>query len=105
MKPWLIAFAVTQLVEVPIYLRATGRKWLAAFGASLITHPVVWFLLPRFWPRGHWESLLIASALFCVAIEAAWLASWGVKRPIEWSLVANGASFAVTLVLQHKGLL
>ena len=101
MKPWLIAFAVTQLVEVPIYLKATERKWIAAFGASLITHPIVWFVFPRYWPRGHWESMLVCAELFAVAVEAAWLASWGVKRPIEWAFVANAASFSVGLLLQH----
>lgn len=101
MKHWLIAFAVTQAVEVPLYLRATERKWVAAFGASLITHPIVWFLFPRYWPRGHWETMVACSVLFAVAVEAAWLASFGVKRPIEWALLANAASFLASAVLHH----
>jgi hypothetical protein len=92
-KAWLLAFAVTQLVEVPIYLHATQRKWVAAFGASALTHPLIWFVLPRYWPAGHWETQLACSVLFSVAVEAAWLASFAVKRPIEWSLVANLSSF------------
>jgi hypothetical protein len=42
MMAWLIAFAFTQAVEVPIYLRA-GAGWRAAFLASTLTHPFVWF--------------------------------------------------------------
>ncbi|MBL8954441.1 MAG: hypothetical protein JNK82_26925 [Myxococcaceae bacterium] len=106
MKPWLIAFALTQLVEVPIYLVAassteSGRKWVAAFGASAITHPVVWFVFPRYWPTGHWWQMVACAELFAVAVEAAWLASFGVKRPIEWSFFANATSFGLGLVLQH----
>lgn len=101
LKAWLIAFGVTQLVEVPIYLRATERRWVAALGASLITHPIVWFVFPKVWPRGHWESMVACAELFAVAVEAAWLATFGVKRPIEWAFAANAASFVAGLVLQH----
>ncbi len=105
LKAWLAAFAFTQLIEVPLYLAATGRRWVAAFGASLITHPIVWFVFPRYWPRGHWESMVACAELFAVAIEAAWLASFGVKRPIEWAFAANAASFVTGLALQHFGVL
>jgi hypothetical protein len=98
-KPWLVAFAVTQLVEVPIY-RSAGASWLGAFGASCITHPVVWFVIPRFLGR-HYEAQLVVSEGFAVALEAAWLASLGVKRPIEWAFAANAASFCAGLALHH----
>jgi hypothetical protein len=101
LKAWLIAFAVTQAVEVPIYgLGATERKWGVAFGASLITHPIVWFVFPRYFP-GSYPVMIACAELFAVAIEATWLASFGVRKPIEWSFFANMASFCTGLVLQH----
>lgn len=105
MRAWLVAFAITQAVEVPIYgLGPLRRRWAAAFGASLITHPIVWFVFPRFFP-GPYEVMLACAELFAVAIEAAWLASLGVQRPIEWSFIANAASFGTGLVLRHFGLI
>ena len=100
-KAWLIAFAITQAVEVPIYgLGATERKWGVAFGASLITHPIVWFVFPRYFP-GSYPVMIACAELFAVAIEATWLATFGVRRPIEWSFFANLASFSTGVLLQH----
>ena len=105
MKAWLMAFAVTQAIEVPVYgLLATERKWAIAFGASLLTHAVVWFVFPRFFP-GPYLVMIACAELFAVAVEAAYLASCGVRRPIEWSFLANALSFGTGLVLQRHGIL
>lgn len=101
LKSWLIAFAVTQAIKVPLYLRVTHRRWLAAFGAACVTHPIIWFVFPRFWPAGHWETLYACTVLFGIAIEAAWLASWGVQRPLEHSAAANVVAFCAWLVLHY----
>lgn len=90
---WLAAFALTQLVEVPIYLRAQ-RRFSVAFGASAITHPVVWFVVPLLW-HGSYAGMVIVAETFAVVTEALWLRRAEVPRAFTWSLVANGASVAV----------
>jgi hypothetical protein len=105
---WASAFALTQLVEVPIYslfLRAflPERPFLSrigiAFGASAITHPFVWFVFPLMHAR--YAVYLAVSELFAVVVEAAWLRLTGVRRPVPVlllaSLVANGASAGLGL--------
>src|SRR5262249_35014609 len=56
---WIYAFLFTQAVEVPIYVfalrggpetppqRALAKRVLIAFGASALTHPIVWFVIPQ----------------------------------------------------------
>ena len=116
---FLLAFAVTQLVEVPIYLRALqGRRpspWITrasiAFGASAITHPIVWFVMP--WATtalyrialragapalGELGRTLLYGALaegFAVLVEGLYLRGFGVKRAMIWSISANAASVVV----------
>jgi hypothetical protein len=119
---WLPAFAFTQAVEVPIYLVALGaaggsraRRVAVAFGASALTHPIVWWLLPRAWeslylaiaapsaalriasPGGRFVARLLFSEAFAVGAEAAYLRAWGLRRALAWSLVANAASVALGL--------
>lgn len=122
MRHWLSAFAFTQAVEVPIYLvalratvRSPARRVAIAFGASAITHPIVWWLLPRAWealylaiaapsaalriasPGGRFAARLLLSEAFAVGAEAAYLRAWGMRRALAWSLVANVASVALGL--------
>jgi hypothetical protein len=97
---WLGAFALTQVVEAPIYRRA-GASWRTALLASTLTHPVLWLGFP-FLSRlglGYWGTVVLAEALV-TAFEAAWLSFWGVRRALLWSVLANGASVAVGLVVR-----
>jgi hypothetical protein len=95
---WLVAFAFTQAVEVPLYLRVTG-SWRVAFTASALTHPVVWFIFPLL-PLGYWSMVGLAE-LFAVLVEAAWLRAHGVPRAVLWSFVANAASAMTGLLLRQ----
>jgi hypothetical protein len=98
---FLIAFAFTQVVEIPIYWRpledARGgprsalRVAVLAFGASLITHPFVWFAFPRL-PFSSPLEMILAAEAFAVAVEAAYLAILRARRPLAWSLAANASS-------------
>jgi hypothetical protein len=96
---WLRAFLFTQLVEVPIYMRGPGCSLPAAFGASLLTHPVVWFLFfsPR-WAAGY-ATKMVAAELFAWLAEAAYL-RFACRRPraLLWSLCANAASLGLGLL-------
>ncbi|MBU6178320.1 MAG: hypothetical protein KGR69_01590 [Verrucomicrobia bacterium] len=103
---WLTAFAITQAVEVPVYLFAgrrleAGRRWLLAFGASAVTHPVVWFAFP--WQTGSWELCFISAETFAVVVEGALGLIAGIRNPWPWSLAANGASVCVGIAVQELG--
>ncbi|MFO0587592.1 MAG: hypothetical protein U0441_08635 [Polyangiaceae bacterium] len=118
-----LAFAITQIVEVPIYVRALrgaeSRTWrrraLIGFGASLSTHPIVWFVMPwaamflyeralrlgcptldvtgRTWLYGA-----VAEG-FAVIAEALYLKAFRATRPLLWSLFANAASVVVGTIV------
>ena len=114
---WLAAFVFTQAIEVPIYALAqraihpsndgvaspaTGASVWAwrlalAFGASALTHPIVWFVLPPTaqW-LGYWGYVALAEA-FAVLAEAAYFRALGVPRALAWSLGANAASAGLGL--------
>jgi hypothetical protein len=94
-RAWLLAFAFTQLVEVPIYVRGLRCRPLTAFGASLLTHPVVWFGF--FQLPGSYAARLVAAELFAWLVEAAYFRLFGLRRVLLWSLVANAASLAAGL--------
>ncbi|HRG97582.1 MAG TPA: hypothetical protein PLR99_15110 [Polyangiaceae bacterium] len=123
---YAFAFVATQLVECPIYargpLRGHRRPVVAAFGASLLTHPFAALLLPallgRVVERPVWvpgvttltadfalrvAAFGLVSEGFAVLVEAAYLRALGVRRAFGWSLLANGASAglgaALTLTL------
>ncbi len=74
---WAPAFALTQLIEVPIYRRTLRCPAEVAFAASAITHPIVWFLFP--WMGCHMLGVrgvpvVVASELFAWIAEAVYLA-------------------------------
>lgn len=98
MTGWLIAFAFTQVVEVPVWAAALKGKPLPArlglaFAASAVTHPFVWFVFPPLLKPllGWWGYLLIAEA-FAVIVEALMMRAAGLKDALLWALLANGLS-------------
>ena len=97
MSAWLIAFVFTQAIEVPIYLRVTTFR--VAFLASLLTHPIVWFVFPALWPGGY-LSMLFGAELFAWAAETIWLKANRVERAALWSFIANAASFCIGMALR-----
>jgi hypothetical protein len=110
---WVLAFALTQAVEVPIYKRMLGVGIGRAFAASSITHPVVWFGFPVITMRLYvvliypWLGpgavagiviqtlyLLLAES-FAIGVETAFFRWSGVERAFRAALVANVASVIV----------
>jgi hypothetical protein len=78
---WMVAFLWTCALELPVYvalLRRRLRKWWATPALTLalntVTHPALWFVLPRLEPHAAWagaeaavvvvEGLLAAGALW-----------------------------------------
>jgi hypothetical protein len=98
---WLLAFVLTQAVECPIYARVQRppRRWLKAFGASALTHPLLWFVLPCLWPGGY-LAMVVAGETMVVTIEGLYLAALGVRRFWLWSPLANAASLTLGLFIQ-----
>jgi ABC-type Co2+ transport system permease subunit len=109
---WLGAFAFTQAVEVPIWAYALRERrklargdepwpfWLCAvvgFGASAVTHPVVWFVIPQHALGGYWAMVLQAEA-FAVLVEAVYTGLCGLRWSLAWSLFANAASAGLGLL-------
>ncbi len=100
---WLSGFGFTELVEVPLYSvrgfsprgRSVGKRLAIAFGASLLTHPFVWFVFPRMF-HDEWASMFGAEA-FAVVVEAVWLRAFGVRHPLLLSLAANASSLFLGL--------
>jgi hypothetical protein len=96
---WAAAFMFTQIVEVPIYRRHLGVGFWAAFGASTITHPLVWLFLGSHAWRAPWTAQVIAAEVFAWLTEAAYFGV-GFRRPgaLFWSFVANAASLGLGLL-------
>jgi hypothetical protein len=98
---WLVAFAFTQVVEVPLWVFVLGRqaspkrslatRALIAFGASALTHPIVWFVFPRIVPFGYVVMVALAET-FAVVAEAFYTRAFGLRRALICSLLINGAS-------------
>ena len=95
---WLGAFLLTQLIEIPIYVGLLRCSLPRAFGASALTHPVIWFgFFHARAPGGYWERV-IAAELFAVVFEAAYFRPRGRRRVAVAAiaaLTANAASVAV----------
>lgn len=110
---WLSAFLFTEAVEVPIYTaalrrdgdeRAAGAPLLVGaaigFGASALTHPIVWFVIPRLMPDSYWSMVVVAEA-FAVSAEAVYLHLFGLRRALLWSLFANATSAGLGLASRY----
>lgn len=115
MIEYAVALLLTLAIEVPIataglarwYRVPPSRGVLIAAGANLLTHPIVWFVLPGWLVpvAGSLGYLLIAEA-FAWLTEAGifWLAAR--RDPVGLlllSLVANLASFSFGGVLWAVG--
>lgn len=98
LQAWLTAFLFTQLVEIPIYAVFLRVRLPAAFGASAITHPVVWFVIFPYVPLPYLGLIALAET-FAIVVEAGYFrVLLGRPRVWPWALAANGASFATGLL-------
>jgi len=104
---WALYFFITQAIEVPVYVAtlpdpSRPRRALIGFGASALTHPIVWFVLKPLLlrPLGFGAYAAFAET-FAVLAEAAYLAGLfrvPARRALLCALAANGASFAAGLL-------
>jgi len=128
LRSYAIAFALTQIVEVPIYVialsrsrppggvrRSFGSRVGIGFGASVITHPIVWFVMPAvsMWiygavvgaggpGLGTLGRTLAYGGLaegFAIVVEALYLRAFAVKHAVWWAAGANAASVVIGTAL------
>jgi hypothetical protein len=95
---WLAAFFFTQLIEVPIYVRGPRVRPAVAFGASLLTHPLLWVAVAHPSAPGTYLARVVVAELAACLIEALYLHLWGARRALLWSLLANAASLMFGLL-------
>ena len=77
-EAWLAAFILTCLIEAPIYglllYKKIGfyRSILLAFILNALSHPILWFVLPKFEPYYLWlafgESTVVIIEMLCLMI-------------------------------------
>ena len=96
---WLAAFAFTQLIEIPIYRRLLQSSAFEAFGASALSHPIVWFGIfhPAF-QASNWHKAILAETFAWLgeALYFHWL--FRRQKALWVSLLANAASVALGLL-------
>lgn len=100
MVSWPVAFALTQAIELPFYAVAAGtereqpvsRRLLVGFGASALTHPWVWFVLPPYLQPslGYWGYACVVE-IAVVLVETAYLRGmgWDRRRALVRAVFAN----------------
>ena len=105
---WIMAFSITQVVEITVGSLfwkdediSTKRKCLTIFGASLITHPMVWFVFPNIQHEGgfSYEEYLLMAEGYAYSVEAFYYYVVKVKRPILLSIATNTCSFLLGLLI------
>jgi hypothetical protein len=97
-QAWLIAFIFTQMVEVPIYAVGLRVGVLRAFGASAITHPILWFAIFPYLPITYLQLIIVGES-FALLTEAAYFGFiFHRRRALLWSALANGASFGLGML-------
>ncbi|WP_371481518.1 hypothetical protein [Kitasatospora sp. NBC_00315] len=103
--PYLLALALTVLVEVPLYVGALVvagrvrplRAATAGVAVNCATHPLLWWFLRRYThgsAAAYWTALAVAEAAV-VAVEAVLLGLLTGRRgalPYAASFTANAAS-------------
>ena len=110
-EEWARAFALTLVIEVPLYmglLRREGFTARSAFGAALAvnacSHPLFWFALPPFAPEA---AFLAVGEMLVVAVETAILYAWATYinakrrfgRLLFIVLVVNAVSMGVGMAM------
>lgn len=95
-QAWLVAFALTQAVEMPIFRVLAPVSWWRAAALSAVTHPAVWYVIPPLcYAAGlGYQHMLIVAELFAWLAEATMLVAFGIgrRRALLVSLCANAAS-------------
>jgi hypothetical protein len=78
---------------------ALDCSWRAAFIASALTHPVVWFAFFHRSVRLSYGEKVVTAQLFAWLAEAAYFRFMlGKRKALLWALIASAASVTLGLV-------
>lgn len=94
---WLGAFALTQLVELPLYAHAlrdavpSRARWAWAALPSALTHPLLWWVFPIVAGQVGYVGAVVSLELAVVVVEAVVLRT----------LVAGARTTAETRAASH----
>lgn len=80
LRAWLYAFVFTQAVEMPVYHFFLPCRVRAALLPSLLTHPIVWFVIFPYLDASHVAKVWLAE-VFAVVVEAL-LGVWLLRRSL-----------------------
>lgn len=101
-EAWLVAFLLTEAVEVPIVRALTKLAYWRVASLSAVTHPAVWYVIPPLcYGAGlRYGQMLAIAELFAWLVEAGLLCAYGVRarRALAVSLCANAASIAAGVI-------
>lgn len=97
-QSWAIAFLFNQMVEVPIYTVGLRVGLLPAFGASAITHPVLWFVIFPYLHLSYFWLIVIGEGFAFLAEAAHFAFLFRRRRALPWSALANTASFSTGML-------
>lgn len=105
---WSQAFLLTQLIEISVGLliwRGIPRYMvvLYVFLASSFTHPIVWFVIPKFAEKYAWSYLvfLLFAEAYAYLVEFGWYRYLDAKKPFLLSCVLNTCSFLAGLLIYY----
>ena len=104
---WLLAFLLTQLIEVSTALlvikkESKVRLALLVFTASSITHPILWFVIHKLCMEQELSHtmFLILGESYVVLIESMLYYIFKMEKPFRCALILNATSFIIGEVLQ-----
>lgn len=112
LKAWARAFALTQVIEVPIYTAIAWKKAplprliAAAFACTAVTHPLLWFV----WPHvvTDYTAFVVSGELLIAVGESllffALIPRLDLPRAIGAAFVANATSYGMGQLLRAVGL-
>ena len=97
---WAQAFALTLAIEAPVYLWLLCKQGFPAacalglaIGVNAISHPLLWFALPRFEP---YLAFAATGEAMVLAIEASVIIAWSIAigPRLRWTSIAGVVVFA-----------
>lgn len=97
------ALALTWLIELGVAVALSGRRdarlIVVVVTASLLTHPVVWWVGQTAGPEAWWPRILFVEAVVAVAEGAFVRVAAREPRGLAVGVAMNVASFAIGLVI------
>jgi hypothetical protein len=106
---WAEAFVLTLAVETPVLMLSLPRpaaRWVvASLGLNCLTHPALWYVVPRFEPWAAWVAVAEVGVWATEALALAWVLRRQGEAPADAARWAAGATLAANVASTTVGLL